>query len=77
MNLRTLEFDGTADSIYHAFDLAGQRHMEYILFRGVCDDVPRAEILDIFAEYSPRLARLDCADWAVDVESESAKARPE
>ena len=35
MNMHTLEFDGTKDSIYHPFDRAGQRHMEYVraLFR--------------------------------------------
>ena len=32
--LRTLEFDGQDDSIYHPFDLDGNRHMDYILFRG-------------------------------------------
>ena len=28
--LHPLEFDGAEDSIYHPFDLAGNRHMEYI-----------------------------------------------
>src|SRR5438105_5824270 len=27
MGLHSLEFDGTADSIYHPFDLSGRRHM--------------------------------------------------
>ena len=28
--LLPLEFDGAADSIYHPFDRAGNRHMEYV-----------------------------------------------
>jgi len=30
LRLQPLDFDGTADSIYHPFDLQGQRHMEYL-----------------------------------------------
>ena len=59
LGLRTLEFDGAADSIYHPFDLAGKRHMEYLHFRGEFDDVPRNDLLDLFAEHYPRLTRLD------------------
>src|SRR5215470_17689442 len=28
--VRPLEFDGRADSLFHAFDAAGRRHMEYV-----------------------------------------------
>ena len=42
--LLPLEFDGLADSIYHPFDKAGQRHMEYVQERGLFDDVPLAQI---------------------------------
>ncbi len=38
--LKPLEFDGTADSIYHPFDLAGNKHMEYLKDHGVFDDFP-------------------------------------
>lgn len=31
--LKPLEFDGYTDSIYHPFDLDGNRHMEYLTFR--------------------------------------------
>jgi transglutaminase-like putative cysteine protease len=71
MNMRTLEFDGTKDSIYHPFDRAGQRHMEYVRFRGEFDDMPRQEILAIFAEHYPRMARLDDASWEQDVAGEA------
>jgi transglutaminase-like putative cysteine protease len=71
MNMHTLEFDGTRDSIYHPFDRAGQRHMEYVRFRGEFDDLPRQEILAIFAEHCPRMARLDDASWEQDVAGEA------
>lgn len=71
MNMHTLEFDGTRDSIYHPFDRAGQRHMEYVRFRGEFDDLPRQEILAIFAEHYPRMARLDDASWEQDVAGEA------
>ncbi|ACL03562.1 transglutaminase-like domain-containing protein [Desulfatibacillum aliphaticivorans] len=46
--LRTLEFDGENDSIYHPFDLDGNKHMDYINFRGEYDDVPLAEMIKTF-----------------------------
>jgi transglutaminase-like putative cysteine protease len=48
-----LEFDGTADSIYHPFDRAGNRHMEYVRQRGSFDDLPLAQMLADFAAVYP------------------------
>ena len=73
LGLHTLEFDGSADSIYHPFDLSGQRHMEYVRFRGEYDDIPRDELLQVFAEHYPRLPRLDTANWDDDVAAEGAR----
>ncbi|HOV20586.1 transglutaminase-like domain-containing protein [Ottowia sp.] len=42
--LLPLDFDGVHDSIYHAFDAAGHRHMEYVNQRGAFDDLPLAQI---------------------------------
>src|SRR5437762_7953955 len=42
--VKPLEFDGTADSIFHAFDEDDRRHMEYLRDRGRFADVPTAEI---------------------------------
>lgn len=67
LGLHTLEFDGTADSIYHPHDLAGQRHMEYVALRGEFDDVPRELLRGIFAEHYPNMARLDTANWDDDI----------
>jgi len=48
-----LEFDGTADSIYHPYDRAGNRHMEYVRQRGSFDDLPLAPMLADFAALYP------------------------
>jgi transglutaminase-like putative cysteine protease len=51
--LLPLEFDGTADSIYHPYDRAGNRHMEYVRQRGSFDDLPLAQMLADFAALYP------------------------
>lgn len=38
--LLPLEFDGRSDSVYHPFDAAGNRHMEYVRMHGEFEDVP-------------------------------------
>jgi transglutaminase-like putative cysteine protease len=48
--LKPLEFDGSEDSIYHEFDQAGNRHMEYLLDRGEYADVPFDEMMTLFKE---------------------------
>ena len=52
--LLALDFDGRADSIYHPFDAAGKRHMEYLAQRGSFDDLPLAEIMVDFRRHYPR-----------------------
>lgn len=38
--VKPLEFDGTADFVFHAFDVSGRRHMEYLREIGEFDDFP-------------------------------------
>lgn len=38
--VRPLEFDGRTDSIFHAFDRDGRRHMEYLRYHGHFADFP-------------------------------------
>jgi transglutaminase-like putative cysteine protease len=47
--LKPLEFDGRHDSLFHEFDRKGNRHMEYIHFRGTFADVPYERIKATFA----------------------------
>ena len=74
--LLPLDFDGRADSIYHPFDAAGKRHMEYVAQRGPYDDLPLAEILVDFRSHYPRwiadlaLAQPAQADFMAEVQVE-------
>ncbi len=75
--LLPLEFDGCNDSIYHPFDRAGHRHMEYVRQRGTFNDVPLAEIVatfkDLYSAGAPAeqsMGALDSADFLADVASE-------
>src|SRR5919197_4031544 len=51
--VKPLEFDGTADSIFHPFDEDDRRHMEYVRDRGAYADVPVDEIKRVFSETYP------------------------
>ena len=51
--VKSLEFDGLSDSLFHPFDHAGQRHMEYVRKRGAFVDVPQAAIRDAFIATYP------------------------
>ena len=53
--VRPLEFDGRADSLFHAYDRSGRRHMEYLRDHGAHADVPVADIVATFAREYPRL----------------------
>jgi transglutaminase-like putative cysteine protease len=51
--LQPLEFDGLEDSIYHPFDLDGQKHMEYLNYRGEFADLPFDRMMGDFARLYP------------------------
>jgi len=71
--LLPLEFDGHADSIYHPYDRAGNRHMEYVHQRGSFDDMPLAQIVADFRRTYPVWLAADPtgADFMADVDRES------
>ncbi len=78
--LLPLDFDGVHDSIYHPFDLAGNRHMEYVRERGSFDDLPLAQIVrDMRAVYGDWLpnagtaSRLAQGDFDADVARETGR----
>ncbi|HNU10719.1 MAG TPA: transglutaminase family protein [Rubrivivax sp.] len=72
--LLPLEFDGRGDSIYHPYDKAGNRHMEYVNQRGVFNEVPLAEIIEGFKCYHPNatLNMLSGADFSEDAARETS-----
>ena len=55
VGVKTLEFDGSADSMFQPFDRAGRRHMEYLRDRGTFADVPFAAIAADFRRAYPGL----------------------
>ena len=70
--LLPLEFDGHSDSIYHPFDRAGNRHMEYVRQRGTFDDLPLEQIVadfqDVYGSWMTDPAALQSASFQQDVE---------
>ncbi|WP_374666284.1 transglutaminase family protein [Ramlibacter sp.] len=78
--LMPLEFDGTGDSIYHPFDKAGNRHMEYLKQRGAWTDVPLAPMIEDFRAVYPNwlqgqttASALAGGDFLADVAREVAR----
>jgi len=51
--LKPLEFDGLEDSIYHPFDLNGQKHMEYLNFHGEFAELPFDRMINDFTRFYP------------------------
>jgi len=68
--IKPLEFDGSADSIFHEFDTSGRRHMEYIRDRGSYVDVPRDEMLTTFRRIYPTYERWMLNAGSADFERE-------
>ena len=71
--LLPLDFDGRADSIYHPFDRAGNRHMEYVRQHGAFDDMPLERIVADFERTYPGWLPQSLGErsFAADVERET------
>ncbi|MFN0186420.1 MAG: transglutaminase-like domain-containing protein [Aquabacterium sp.] len=72
--LMPLDFDGIHDSLYHPYDRAGNRHMEYVSQRGSFDEMPLDRIRADFAMLYPHIhaAQREGADFDADVARETA-----
>jgi transglutaminase-like putative cysteine protease len=79
--LLPLDFDGLTDSIYHPFDAAGNRHMEYVAQRGSFDDLPLDLILQDFRQHYPKwlatMAEQHGTDFMTEVALEAAAQPPD
>jgi len=51
-----LEFDGKGDSIFHPFNLAGQKHMEYVHDYGTFEDFPFELMIEECKKHYPHFA---------------------
>ena len=71
--LLPLEFDGVHDSLYHAFDKSGHRHMEYLNQRGSFSDLPLAELRADFERLYPNWTQMQSADFEHEVRQETRK----
>jgi hypothetical protein len=75
--LAPLDFDGIHDSIYHPFDLAGHRYMEYVHDYGSFVDVPYEAIIAKFHQVYPNMrpkaagAKAPDGDFESDIEAEA------
>jgi len=67
--LKPLEFDGTEDSIYHPFDVAGNEHMEYLKDHGVYNNFPFETMINAFKTFYGNPEKND-ASFEEDVEKE-------
>ncbi len=76
-----LAFDGAADSILHAFNQAGDRHMEYLHDYGGFDDMPVSLLIKVYMTHYPHLftpeikALIKDANFYQDVEEEMSQAK--
>lgn len=67
-----LEFDGVEDSIFHPFDADGQKHMEYLAYRGEFADLPLEAMRADFATHYPDFMQsIDAGDFDREVAAET------
>ncbi|MEZ5715581.1 MAG: transglutaminase family protein [Paracoccaceae bacterium] len=57
--VKPLIFDGTGDALFHEYDAAERRHMEYVRDRGLFVDFPAEAFMACFRETYPKLAELN------------------
>jgi transglutaminase-like putative cysteine protease len=75
--VKPLEFDGESDTLFHAYDRAGRRHMEYLRDHGTFADVPIDWIIPEMRRAYPRLFESSSGsakrgDFAAEASSASA-----
>ncbi len=61
--VKPLEFDGRHDSVFHPFDQAGSKHMEYIHDHGQFADFPLEKMIQAFKQAYPHLYRKHGPGW--------------
>jgi len=53
--VQPIEFDGTADALFHEYDAQKRQHMEYVKDRGIFEDPPMADVLDDLGQIYSKL----------------------
>ncbi len=67
--VKPLEFDGENDTLFHAYDRAGRRHMEYLKDHGTFHDVPIERIIPDMRRAYPKLFTSSEGDFAAEASS--------
>lgn len=70
-NLQPLEFDGHEDALFHPYDRSGNKHMEYIRYRGEFSDLPFKPIVDSMARHYGSHSLCSEATFENDVNQEN------
>lgn len=70
--IHPLEWDGRTDSVFHEFDVAGRKHLEYVNQRGSFTDVPLDTIFETFRAHCPRLMLDDLWEKGSDFAAEAS-----
>ncbi len=68
-----LEFDGSCDSIFHAYDAHGRQHMEYVLDHGHFADLPFTRIFAAYTSTYPGFFEHFGGGKSYDFAAEAAK----
>jgi len=61
--VKPLEFNGRRDSVFHPFDVAGNRHMEYIRDHGPFADLPFNMMVRAFQKGYPHFFKENGPGW--------------
>ncbi|MCK5058056.1 MAG: transglutaminase family protein [Candidatus Aminicenantes bacterium] len=64
--VKPLEFDGRNDSVFHPFDRAGNKHMEYIRDHGQFADFPLEKMIRALEDGYPHLFHNDGPGWPIE-----------
>jgi len=54
-NVKPLDFDGVHDSVFQAYDMKGNKHMEYVRDHGAYADLPLSDIAESYRRHYPHL----------------------
>lgn len=71
--VQPLAFDGRQDSVFHAFDGAGRRHMEYLRDHGVFADIPEALFFSHLRHCYPHLFEAGDTPLSGDLQAEAPR----
>jgi len=70
--VRAIEFDATADALFHEYDAEKRKHMEYIKDRGIFENPPMQEILQDLGEIYTKMKAMRDSELQLEEDPEFA-----